>query len=252
MTAIAPLENSEATALQSTKPTDESLASIESALPLLAKYNLLPRLQREFIIDHAIASISCTPEETEVAVQKFCQQQSISKDDQAAWLNRHHLTPGQFQELATRPLRIEKFKRSQWGHTLHSYFLKRGRQLDSAIYSLIRTKDAAVAQELYFRLSEGEHSFAELACEYSQGPEARTRGIVGPVEFGKLHPALVRQLATSQPGQLLPPTRLEEWYVVVRLETIVRAQLDAPMQQRLLNELFEDWLTKQVAATQPL
>lgn len=237
---------------QPTVSPDESHALIESALPLLAKYNLLPRLQREFILDGAIASISCTPEETEVAMQKFCQQQSISQDDLTAWLERHHLTPEQFQELATRPLRIEKFKRSQWGHTLHSYFLKRGRQLDSAIYSLIRTKDAAVAQELYFRLLEGEQSFAELAREYSQGPEARTGGIVGPVEMGKLHPALVRHLGTSQPGQLLPPTRLEEWFVVVRLETIVRAQLDAPMQQRLLNELFEDWLTKQAAATRPL
>jgi len=48
---------------------------------------------------------------------------------------------------------------------------------------VIRTKDPGVAQELYFRIQAGEQSFAEVAREYSQGPEAYTCGLLGPVEL---------------------------------------------------------------------
>ena len=37
--------------------------SAEELIPLLAGYQLLPSLMRELIIDQAIASFSCTPEE---------------------------------------------------------------------------------------------------------------------------------------------------------------------------------------------
>jgi hypothetical protein len=64
--------------------------------------------------------------------------------------------------LATRGLRIEKFKQATWGRKLEAYFLKRKGQLDKAIYSLMRTKDLRLAQELYFRIQEGEQTFAEV------------------------------------------------------------------------------------------
>lgn len=49
-------------------------------------------------------------------------------------------------------------------------------------------------------------------------------------------------LSVSQPGQLWPPLRLGEWLLIVRLEKLLPAQLDEPMRQSLLNELFEAWL----------
>ena len=45
------------------------------------------------------------------------------------------------------------------------------------VYSLIRSKDPGVAQELYFRIQEGENTFSELARQYSQGSEAQTGGL---------------------------------------------------------------------------
>jgi parvulin-like peptidyl-prolyl isomerase len=219
----------------------------EEIIPLLTKYQMLPQLLRESIIDQAIALIKCTPEETARACQYFYQQNQLtSETEQQAWLERHSMTLEDLEDLATRNLRIEMFKQENWGHRLEAYFLKLRGKLDKIIYSLIRTKDAGVARELYFRAQEGEQPFTELAQAYSQGPEAQTGGLVGPIEMSNLHPNLAQILRASQSGRLLPPSRLGEWFVVVRLEKLLPARLDKPMRRRLLNELFEAWLQEQL------
>ncbi|NEP14371.1 MAG: peptidylprolyl isomerase [Symploca sp. SIO2C1] len=219
----------------------------EELIPLLAEYQLLQPLIREVIIDEAIASIECTPEETNQAVQQFCQKKKITEPKvQEAWLKQQGMSAAQLEALATRALKIEKYKQATWSHKLESYFLSRKIELDRVIYSLIRTKDPGIAQELYFRIQEGEHTFADLAREYSQGPEAQTGGLVGPVELTQPHPALAKILRLSKAGQLSPPTRLGEWLVIIRLEELIPAQLDDAMRQRLINDCFNIWLSEQV------
>ncbi len=217
-------------------------------LPLLVKYRLLPQFCREVLIDQAIADISCTAEETAIAYEQYINRNQLTTAEALqTWLERHGMTTQELADLAVRELKIEKFKRATWEAKLESYFLKVKSRFDKVIYSLIRTKDVGLAQELYFRIEGGEQTLAELARDYSQGPEAQTGGLIGPVELGTPHPALAQMLATSQPGQLWPPTRVGEWLVIVRLEKLIPAELDELMRQQLLQELFENWLRDQLS-----
>ncbi len=219
----------------------------EEIIPLLSRYQLLPKLQQELVIDDAIASVSCTPQEQAKCCQDLCQQHQLTSEaERQAWLQQQGMTETQFLDLATRNLRIEKFKQATWGTKLESHFRKLKPKLDQVIYSLIRIRDADVAQELYFRLLEGEQSFAELARQYSEGSEAQTGGLIGPVAMSTPHPRLARILAVSQPGQLSPPTHIGDWWVIVRLEKFIPARLDESMRQRLLNEQFSSWLKEQL------
>ena len=222
----------------------------EEIIPLLAKYQMLPQLLRELFIDQAIATIECTPEEEDTASKQFYEKNQLnSETEREAWLAQNGMTLEQLQAFATRGLKIEKLKQASWGHKVESYFLSRKSKLDKVMYSLIRTKEVGIAQELYFRIQEGEQSFAELAREYSQGPEAQTGGLIGPVETSMAHPVLAQMLSVSQPGRLWPPTRLGEWLVIVRLEKLIPAQLDESMRRQLLNELFSGWLQEQLRLT---
>lgn len=217
-------------------------------IPLLASYEMTPQFLRENIVDQAIAPFTCTPAETAIACQQFCQRNQLRSDTELqAWLHRYRISSDQLAAIATRKLRIAKFKQATWGNKLKSYFLKRKGQLDKVIYSLLTIKDTEIAQELYFRIQAGEQSFSELAQAYSQGPEAQTGGINGPVELGSIHPNLARLLCVSQPGQLWSPVQFGEWQVIVRLEKLIAVQLDEPMRQRLLNELFAAWLQEQMS-----
>jgi parvulin-like peptidyl-prolyl isomerase len=219
----------------------------EEVLPLLTGYQMLPQLLQELLIDQAIAEIGLTDEEKAAACQQYDTQNQLTSDaERQAWMNRYGLNSTQLEALATRNLRVEKFKQATWGAKVESYFLKRKGQLDKVIYSLIRVQGLGIAQELYFRIFGGEQAFAELAREYSQGPEAQTDGLIGPVELSVPHPTLAQMLSLSQPGQLCPPTRVGEWLVIVRLEKFIPAQLDDAMRRRLLTECFNIWLQEQL------
>ncbi|MBW4635341.1 MAG: peptidylprolyl isomerase [Iphinoe sp. HA4291-MV1] len=221
--------------------------SNDELIPLLKQYGMLPQLMREIIIDSAIANHTLTAEENTQAYKQFYQQHQLNSEGELqAWLQARGVSREQLDSLATRDIKLENFKRSTWGDKLQSYFLQRKAKLDRVVYSLIRVKDICIAQELYFRIQEGEQSFSELAREYSLGSEAQTGGLIGPVELAIPHPILANMLASIQPGQLLPPTPLGDWIVIVRLEKLLPAQLDEQMQERLLNELFEHWLQTQL------
>jgi parvulin-like peptidyl-prolyl isomerase len=237
--------------------TDELLIGTQAIdpaqlLPLLARYQMLPQLRQEIIIDQAIAPIVCSAEETTQAQQLFFQQQQIkSEADLHHWMDHYGVNHSQLPDMITRSLRVEKFKQLTWGAKLDGHFLTRKAQFDKVLYSLLRVKERGTAQELYFRLQAGEQSFAELAREYSQGPEAQTGGLVGPFELSSLQPNLAEILSTSQPGQISQPVYLNEWFVVVRLEKFLAAQLDETMRQRLLNDLFKEWLQQQLQRLTP-
>jgi parvulin-like peptidyl-prolyl isomerase len=226
---------------------NNDIITAKEVIPLLTRYQMLPRLLVEIIIDQAIASITCTTEEIDNNYHKFCEKNQLCSETQRkVWLERYRMTPEQLKDLATRGLKIEKFKQETWGYKLQSYFFSCKSQLDKVNYSVIWTRDIRLAQELYFRLEAGEQPFAELAREYSQGSEAQSGGFIGPIELSNVQPDLAKILSISQVGQLWSPIRFGEWVVIVQLEKLIPAQLDEPMRQRLLNELFADWLQEQL------
>ena len=223
--------------------------STAEILRLLEEYRLLPELIKEMVIDQAIADIDCTPEEEKNAGEQLAHQYQLTSEEvRQRWLEQNNLTDEKFRAMAIRQFKLEKFKQITWGGDLDAYFSQRKSQLDRVIYSLIRTNDIGIAQEIYFRIQAGEQTFGELAREYSQGPEAQTNGLVGPVELQSIHPILAKILASTQPEQLLPPTQLENWIVIVRLEKLLPSQLDGTVKQRLLNERFQAWLKEKIAA----
>jgi parvulin-like peptidyl-prolyl isomerase len=214
---------------------------------LLAQYQYLPRLARELIIDQAIADIECTPEEKVAVREQFCQQLQITNQEQLnTWLTQSGMTIEQFETYILRDLKLEKFKQAEWDHLLESHFLECKNQLDKIVYSLIRTKEPGIAQELYFRIQENEGDFADLARQYSEGGEAETGGLIGPVELNVPHPQIVQILTTGMVGKISPPTQIGEWWILLRLEKYLSTQLDDNIRQRLRNDLFQKWLMNQL------
>lgn len=214
------------------------VTQLRDLIPLFQRYQVLPQIWRGVVIDEAIAPFSCTEAECQDAIAQL--QSTANPVTQAS------TSPDLLAELARRSVRLEKFKLATWGNTLESYFLKRKQDYDCVTYSLLRTKDQALATELYFRIAEGEQSFAEIARDYSQGVEAQSGGLIGPVPLSKPHPVLRKLLSISQAGQLWQPQWVENWLIIVRLEQMRPAVFDEAMRQRLLNERFEIWLAEQI------
>jgi hypothetical protein len=221
-----------------------SILANPNILHLLKSYQLLPHLLRELVIDRAIAPFASTPEEAALICEHWFAQQQVSPAQQSEWLQEKGLTLEEAMAPLKRGIRIEKFKQATWGHKIESYFLQRKAQLDQVIYSMIQHSDSGLITELYFRLQAGEASFAELASDYSQGLAGKTKGIMGPVELGDLHANLAVPFQ-HQPQQIVK-TCIGDWYILAQVEVKIPAQLDATLRQRLLNQLYVEWLEQEV------
>jgi parvulin-like peptidyl-prolyl isomerase len=221
--------------------------SLEQILPLIEKYRLVPQLAREILVDEAIQEHKITEAEHLEGCNRFYQQQRIaSEQDLDQWLQQQRLDRDDLADLVTRELQLQKFKATKWETLVESYFCERKSQIDQVIFSMIRVKDLDAAEEIYFRLVSQEASFVELAPRYSGGIEAKTKGISGPVEIGKLDPALANALVTLQPNEILSPTQIGGWWVIVQLEAMISASLDDELRLRLTEELFNQWIYEEV------
>ena len=106
---------------------------------------------------------------------------------------------------------------------------------------------AFLARELYLQIESGESNFADLAKRYAEGPERNTNGIVGPVSLTQAHPTLVEKLRVAQPGVLLEPFRISDWWLVVRLERYSPATFTDEVSDQMCQEMFDAWIDEETA-----
>ena len=146
-------------------------------------------------------------------------------------------------------IRRQEFIRERFAPKAEARFLERKNELDQVVYSLLRLANNFLARELYLQIDSGESNFADLAKRYAEGPERNTNGIVGPVSLTQAHPALVEKLRVAQPGVLLEPFRIADWWLVVRLERYSPATFTPEVSDRMCREMFDAWIAEETATT---
>ncbi len=220
----------------------------QDLLAELRRHNLLKPLMRLQIIAETVGDEQVTPQELETARDQFLEKAGL-KDAEAIknYLASQGLAEEDFEWQIALPLRIKQHCRKQFLHKAEAHFLSRKNQLDQVVYSLLRTKDAFLAQELYLRIDGRESNFGDLASQFSEGAERNTKGIIGPVPLTQAHPTVAELLRTTKPGVLLPPVRLGEWSIVMRLESYRAASFNDAMAEQLSGELFDQWVNEELA-----
>lgn len=215
-------------------------------IELLRRHDLLRPLLEKTTVAEAVGPVTLEEEEREAALRHFCGQRS-----QQEWLEtigkNQGWTEAELEWQALLPLRVQRYSEEHFGHKTEARFLERKPQLDQVVYSLLRLKDGALAQELYFRIADGEATFAELAQQYSEGPERNSGGVVGPKPLIQAHPQLAERLRTSAEGQLIEPFPLLSWWLVARVERHLPARFSPQIADQMARELFQEWVSEQTA-----
>lgn len=121
------------------------------------------------------------------------------------------------------------------GETL---FLRYKDRLDRVLYSLIRVETEDLAYKLYYEIESREVEFGDMAEAHSCGPEAKTQGIIGPVDLTTPHPEIAARLRTATARQLFSPFKVDEWFSIIRLEYRFESEYNEKTQQFLGNLLL--------------
>ena len=219
----------------------------DAIVPLLSKYQMWPQLLEGVLIDQAIASMSYTLIEKKNALQSFYTKAQLdSVENRQEWLQQRDITMGQLEQWVEKNYRLTKFKAIVWGAMIEDHFNQCKPDLNQVIYSSIQVDDKALALDIHSRLQNNTDDFSELAERYSQSPIIRSTIVKGPVELGHIHPEISHALLDSGVGQFSSIIEVGDQFMIVRLEEVRPAELNDRMRQRLLDELFEEWVDDQV------
>ena len=217
---------------------------------LLDRFNLLKPLVEQMVTSQAIAHVVVSEEQLEQARLGLLQQRGF--DGVAQWADLLEMLGRSEDEVLERlrhSIRRRSLMRERFAAKAEARFLERKNELDQVVYSLLRLGNSFLAQELYLQIESGESNFADLAKRYAEGPERDTNGIVGPVSLTQAHPALVEKLRVAQPGVLLEPFRISDWWLVVRVERYAPATFTDEVSDQMCQEMFDIWVDQETTAT---
>lgn len=213
---------------------------------LLQRYGLLQPLVTKMITSQAIADVVVSDPDLNQARLDLLEEKGYDGIEQWPQLLEEVVgTEAEVMTALSNKVRQQTFLREQFSPKAEARFLDRKNELDQVVYSLLRLENRFLAQELYLQIESGESNFADLAKRYAEGPERNTNGIVGPVSLTQAHPVLVEKLRVTQPGVLLEPFRISDWWLVVRLERYSPATFDDEISLKMCQELFAEWQKEQ-------
>jgi parvulin-like peptidyl-prolyl isomerase len=202
------------------------------------------------ITSEAIAGVEVSAEALEKAKLELLDQRGFETMEQwSEMLADLGRTDEEVIDRLERVIRRQEYIRERFAPKAEARFLERKNELDQVVYSLLRLANNFLARELYLQIESGESNFADLAKRYAEGPERNTNGIVGPVSMTQAHPVLVEKLRVAQPGVLLEPFRIADWWLVVRLERYSPATFTPEVSDRMCREMFDAWIEEETATT---
>ncbi len=214
----------------------------------LLSWGVFRNLNREELVDKYLKDIpSPTRNEISLLTKAWCNINQLNEDKLfSEWKIINGFDNQTWNYFISRKWKWEKWCISNFKDQINSYYLERKAMLDYVTYSLVRVKTKNLADELYLRIKEGEVSFKDIAKKYSEGPEMKTGGLIGPVPINRAHPQLAEVLRISQKGQLWPPIEIDNWWVVLRIEKIDIVPLNKNTALNMALELGENFLKKEL------
>ena len=217
---------------------------------LLDGFNLLKPLVEQMLTCEAIATVAVSDAQLERAQLDLLRQRGY--DGMHQWgelLQNLGRNEDELLERLRQDIRRRGFMQERFAAKAEARFLERKNELDQVVYSLLRLENSFLARELYLQIESGESNFADLAKRYAEGPERNTNGIVGPVSLTQAHPVLVEKLRVAQPGVLMEPFRISDWWLVVRLERFAPATFTDDVSEQMCQEMFDAWINEETSAS---
>ncbi len=196
----------------------------------------------------AEAGIKVDAQELQQAADNFRLANNLHQaGDTWSWLQKHHLTLDDFEELVYTNAISAKLVQHLFADQVEPLFYQH--QLDYAgvaIYEVI-LEDEDLAMELFYALNEGEVSFHEVARQYIQEPMLRCAGgYCGIIRRTDLKPEISAAVFAATPPQLLRPIVTSKGAHLILVEEIMQPQLDERLRSQILSDLFSAWLKQQI------
>jgi parvulin-like peptidyl-prolyl isomerase len=102
--------------------------------------------------------------------------------------------------------------------------------------------------EIFYALQEGEISFIQAAQQYIEDKKLqRQSGYRGWLNRRQLLPEISAAVFEAHSPQILKPLVTSQGVHLILVSEILQPPLDESLRQKILSDLFNNWLSQQVA-----
>ncbi|MEA5572994.1 peptidylprolyl isomerase [Calothrix sp. UHCC 0171] len=196
------------------------------------------------------ANIEVTEAELQAEGDKLrLEKKLVTAKDTWAWLDKHHLSVRDFEELVYNSLISKKLANYLFSAQVEKFFYDNRIDYDAAVTYEVIFENRDLALELFYALEEGETTFPEIARLYIQDIELRrTYGYQGIRHRKDFRPEIAAAIFASSPPGILKPITTPKGVYLVWVEEIIQPELDDNLREKIISELFANWLKQQVEA----
>ncbi|MBF2065158.1 MAG: peptidylprolyl isomerase [Calothrix sp. C42_A2020_038] len=171
----------------------------------------------------------------------------VKAKDTWMWLEKHHLSTKDFEELTHYKVLKKKLANHLFSADLEKFFYEHRLDYDAAVTYEVILESKDLALELFYALEEGEITFAEIARQFIQEPELRRAGgYVGLKHRKDFRPEIAAPVFAASAPSVLKPITTPKGVYLIWVEEIIKSQLDEQLREKIISELFEQWLKQQI------
>ena len=220
----------------------DSVDSTVSLSQYVSRLKLWPKILRRYQEEEILKVVTIPNDWLEDQKKSYLKESSLE-----SVLSQNNWSLRDFEINLSLPEALRLYSEYRFSPGLEEKFLSANGGHDQVIYSVLRVRDPSLAQELWIRIEEGETTFAQLAADFGEGPEATKKGLLGPVPLGSIEPHQLQSTLRSLPvSHVTPPFQIGEWTILVRLEQLTPARFDDKMRSFLLKQQLNSFLDLRV------
>ncbi len=225
---------------------DQLISSLrrERQIRALCKQEIYSRIVNAAAQDKGV---TVSDAEIQAEADKFRHQMQLeSAQDTLQWLENQLITPEDWEEGLREQLLAKKLAEHLFGQEVHSYFAQNKLSYEKVILYRLVVREAPLAQELFYQITESETSFFQAAHQYDIDEHRRFHcGYEGVLSRQDLTAEIAAEVFGSQPKNVLGPIKSDEGFNLIMVEKFVAAELTDELHAQILNQLFDEWLNRE-------
>jgi len=219
----------------------------DETLQKLAKYGMLSLFIKNQILDREMKKISLSEIEITEAKNLYKKSHKLESDEDF----EHHKKIRFYTDESIRynielPFKQYKFCKEMFGESLYTNYLKYKSFFDIVTYSIIRVDSESKSKEIYLQLKDDKRVFSELVNKYSQGPERKSQGIIGPIRLNQGHPLLQKQIIQNKDLCFSQPFKIDSKWIIIKVENFIESKLDDFVEKEIYKIELENFLKEEI------
>jgi peptidylprolyl isomerase len=227
--------------------------AVEELLRFFSLGDQLPEVCRQLIIRKEMAkqapalNIEVSEEQVQTIANAYRKSHGLYlRDDTLRFLASKGVTEEDFgtfcEQMALEPIFKDRMVDEK---KIKDYFINNHASFERAKISKLTVPEETLAQEILLQIREEGADFQALTQQYSIDEAEKSGAGAGFIVSRSTLPTdMAAKIFNAAPGEVLGPFKRDHVYLIIRVEEVTKAELNAETKEAIMQSIFAEWVSQ--------